>query len=182
MTRPRRTGAIASTVVWLGLTLVPASAAAQSAELAPLPGERDLVHGREATLRVGGNDLKGELLAVTVDSLWLLTPGKDLRVLSLRLVEEVRVRRHALDADHALLWTGIGALVTGALLTAACTQVENAECGPIFPATIASWGILGGLFSWRIAVSSRHKLGPVESQVRPYVRFPQGLPEGFDPR
>ena len=186
MTHSRRTGSIARVVVrlglGLGLALSPAPALAQSVGPTLLPNERELVHGREATLRVGGGDVKGELLAVTVDSLWLLTRGEDLRVLPLQGVQQVRVRRHGMDAGHALLWSGLGALFTGGALTAACTQVEGGGCGGVFPVTVGMWGVVGRLFSWRIAASSRHELGPVESELRPYVRFPQGLPPGFAPR
>jgi hypothetical protein len=142
----------------------------------------ELVHGRQATVRVEGATVKGELLAVTADSLWLLTPGAGLRVLSMSSFDEVRVRRHDMTTGRALLWAAIGATITGVALSAACGQVDDADCGGLFPSVVLAWGVVGGLFSWRIGVSARHLLPPVEAELRPYARFPQGLLPGFDGR
>lgn len=82
-----------------------------------------------------------------------------------------------------MAWSLVGGLVSGVALTAACGSVEGAECGAVLPGVILSWGLVGGLSAATLSGSSSQRLAPEEwERLRPFARFPQGLPEGFPRR
>ena len=56
--------------------------------------------------------MKGELLAVGPEQLWILEPTR-VREVPLSEVAQVRVRLHGLDGKQAGIWTLAGALLTG---------------------------------------------------------------------
>lgn len=138
------------------------------------------VTGRTAEVRVDGRSVKGELLAVSADSLWLLT-GPTVRAVLLAPLRSVRVIRHSVSGSKVALWGALGALVTGVGLTGACSSVANAECGGVLPGMILGWGVWTGLFGTALAQSSREDLPPAQPSLSGYARFPQGLPAGFAP-
>ena len=124
--------------------------------------------------------LKGELLAVGSERLWLLAPD-GVRDIRLQEIEQVRVRLHGLDGKKAGLWTVVGALVTGAALTVACSMVEDTHCAPALGVTALAWGLIGGPSALGLEKSSRVLVrGPDFEALRPYARFPQGLPDDLD--
>lgn len=159
----------AGLLVLVGLAVVPAAAPAQQYP-------ESLVRGRTVKVKkTEGATQRGELIAVSRDSLWIA--GGDptrLTTIPLSSVERVKLRRHSLGKT-GLLWTLGGAVVTGGLLTAACSSVENAECGGVFPAMALSWGLIGGLSAASMADGGTVHLQPTADALRPYARFPQGM-------
>jgi hypothetical protein len=147
------------------------------------------VHGRQVTaVEVGESKERqrpreGELIAAEPARIWIL--GKE-RVLEVPLssVAEVRVRRHDFTARKALLWTVLGAVVTGGLLAGACGSVEGTQnCGSVFALAGGIWLGVGGLAAASMGRSSSIRVPrPSAEDLSPYARFPQGVPEGFDPR
>ncbi len=125
---------------------------------------------------------KGELLAVGPTQLWVMERS-GVREVPLANVDQVRVKRHEWNGKRAMIWALIGALVTGAALTASCTSVEGASCGSVAPSVAGTWLVLGGLSAVSLDGSSALRVnGPRFEALRPYARFPQGLPEGLDPK
>ena len=122
----------------------------------------------------------GELIAVSAESLWVL-PEPGLAGLPWSHVRQVTVRRHSMGGGTALGWALGGAVVTGALLTAACSSVEDTECGGIFAGVALSWLIVGGLSAASLQSSSKITFkSPSWDSLRVYARFPQGLPDSLD--
>jgi hypothetical protein len=151
------------------------------------------VHGRQVTALEADDTarrrspqeekrVEGELIAAEPARLWLL--GKE-QVFDVPLssVAEVRVQRHTFTARKAFLWTLAGAVVTGGLLTGACSAVEGTQsCGNVFLVTSAIWLGVGGLAAKSMEGSSAVRFRrPSAEDLSPYARFPQGVPEGFDP-
>ena len=126
--------------------------------------------------------VKGELLAVGQEQLWVLEPTR-VREVPLSEIAQVRVRLHGLSGKQAGMWTLAGALLTGAALTVACAAADSDNsCGGVFAFTALSWGLIGTLSTGSLEKSSRVVVrGPDFSSLRPYARYPQGLPEGLDP-
>lgn len=124
---------------------------------------------------------KGELIAVGPDRLWVLEPAR-VSEQTLSGIREVRVRRHGLNGRRGMQWALLGALVTGGALTLACASVEDADnCGVAFLGVAATWALIGGLSARSLESSSRLKIrAPDWEALKPYARFPQGIPEGLD--
>lgn len=141
------------------------------------------VYGRLAIVTPSGENprpvMKGELIAVSPDSLWILADS-GLASLPLAAADHVQIQRHNFGVGKGLVWTLIGGVATGGALTAACSSIEG-NCGGIFIAVAAMWGIVGGLSSASLEASSKTTFaGPPWEGLRPYARFPQGLPDGLD--
>ena len=120
---------------------------------------------------------EGELIATSRDSLWLLLPGRLVSV-PRRAVLRVRVNRKKMGAGIAWAWAGIGALVTGAALTAACSTVTE-DCSGVFIGTGILWGLVGAAAAPSIA-GARWENIDAWRDLPPHTRFPQGLPPGVD--
>jgi hypothetical protein len=125
--------------------------------------------------------VEGELLAVGPKRLWLR--GRDgVYDVPLADVGEVRLQRHGLTGGKAVLWAVIGALSTGIALTAACGSANGENCGGVLAVTLGAWAVIGGPAAAALGRSSQLRVKPRELEsLRPYARFPQGLPEGVDP-
>ena len=165
-------------VVLLAITLsgslAPAAAQERQARV-PVP-----VLGRTLDLRMGDEDRRlGELIEVDDDTLLLLDEG-GLVTVPLSDITSVRYHRHGFGSSDALLWVGLGALVTGAGMTAACAQVEGTSCSGVFLGFSISWAVVGGLLAGSVASGQPRDLSPTSSGLRPYARFPQGAPDGFE--
>ena len=130
----------------------------------------------------GDSTVKGELLAVGAEQLWILEPTR-VREVPFREIEQVRVRLHGLDGKKAWTWTVAGAVLSGAALATACSQVEgDGNCGGVLAVSLIPWAALGGLSASGLEKSSRILVrAPYLEALRPYARYPQGLPEGLDP-
>jgi hypothetical protein len=145
-----------------------ASVGGRMVEIQPASGERD-------------SPVKGELLAVGPEHVWVLARD-GVRGVLFAEIEQVRVRLHGLDGRKAWAWAALGAVATGVALTAACGSTDSDGCGKVFGITVGSWALLGAPSAASLAKSSRLFVhGPDFTPLRPYARFPQGLPEGLDP-
>jgi hypothetical protein len=129
-----------------------------------------------------GGPVKGELLAVSPEKLWVMGP-QAVRSVPRSEIREVRVRQHGLTGRKATHWLIIGALVSGTALTLSCSSVEgNENCGKVLIPVLVSWGALGIPSAMGFAESSQLRVKPSSWEtLRPYARFPQGLPNGVDP-
>ncbi len=147
-------------------------------------GTAQAVRGREVSYatapRAGQSGrLRGELLAVDQDSVWVL--GKQ-GVVAVRLgdLTEGWVRRHGLKRSTGILFGSLVGLASGVALMAACSSVEGAEsCGALVPAFTLTGGVLGVLAGVSMESSSHLQLPATASALRPYARFPQGMPDGI---
>ena len=120
---------------------------------------------------------EGELIATSRDSLWLLLPGRLVSV-PRGAVLRVRVNRKKMGAGLAWAWAGIGAVVTGGALTAACSTVAE-DCGGVFVVTAVLWSLVGAFAAPSIA-GARWENIDAWGDLPPHTRFPQGLPPGVD--
>lgn len=117
--------------------------------------------------RTPGGSWGGELLAVSTDSLWVLTEQGANRV---AVADVTRATLVGWDPETYLLtlWTIVGTLST----------ISN---GAFLLFTAPAWAIGGSLAT---AAQSRRPLVRTEREgwpaLRLYARFPQGLPPGLD--
>lgn len=172
-----------SVLAILSLTVVPGSGAGQSNPFrttgSPPPDE--LTRGRIATVDLVAGSVRGELLSVSVDSIWVLS---DLRTVALPLrdVTAVKVRMHKWGWGRMLAWNLLAGLGSAAALSAACRSVEGtASCGDVFLGWSLGWILIGGISGAFIATSSQRTLEPAAEALRPYVRLPQRFRSDADP-
>jgi hypothetical protein len=146
----------------------PVSPWGRAVRVAPVPA---------AALRVSG-----ELLAVSAESLWVALRHENVSV-PFDQVERVYVRRSNLGAGQALGYSVMMGLVTGGALAAACGQVDDAACGAVLPVAVLSWLAWGALSGMSLEAGAFTGVPAAEwEQLRPYARFPQGLPESVPRR
>jgi hypothetical protein len=126
-----------------------------------------------------GQQYSGELLVAQSDSLWLLSDTRELSVIHLGNVTCARVPRGGLSAPKVMIWSLIGGLVSGALLTAACSSVEGNDCGGVLAVTLVMWAGFGGINA-AAAGSSWRQVDIEMETLMPYARYPQGKPPGFE--
>jgi len=169
--RTHRAGLAALAVATLAAGLQPSVAAGQ------IPPE--LLRGREVRFQSGGSRVTGELLGVDQGRLILLRGTGTVDAWPLEEVGEVSVRQHDLSFRKAMLWATIGGVATGLALTAACSSVEDTNCAPVLPAVVLSWELVGAFFGYFLGRSARLELPPAPDALRPYARFPQGVPSTF---
>ena len=140
------------------------------------------VHGRTVTVVTGPEDekVKGELLTVGSDSLWVRASEGVVEV-PLPSVQEVRVQRHGFDKSEAFKWALIGGLATGGAMAGACATVDGASgCGWIGLIFGGAWLLVGAVAAPSIGSSSRLELHhPTEEELRAFARLPQGWPESL---
>jgi hypothetical protein len=155
------------------------SACATARPIAPLGGRT--VELQPAGPRKGPA-VRGELLAVGPERLWVLEPA-GVRSVPFEEIDQARVRLHGLDGKKAGAWAVIGGLVTGVALTVACaSEGHNGGCGKAFAIAAVPWALIGGPAAASLGRSSQLRVSrPELESLRPYARFPQGLPEGLDP-
>lgn len=136
-----------------------------------------LVYGRHVDVRLPQEvRLEGELLAVGADSLWLVRDGEPFGV-ALSAVNRVRVQQHEARAGGVLAWAGIGALITGAAMSAACSSVAE-ECGGVFIGMAIPWALFGGIAAASVSSSRWTEAGVTEADLSKFARYPQGWSEG----
>jgi len=141
------------------------------------PGEGYQV---DARLEVGPvKSVKGELVAVGPDSLWIRSDHQ-VTAMALGDLDRVRVQQHGFTFGHAMLIAAVGGLVTGAAMTAACSSVSDG-CGGVFVGMMASWLAVGAIAGASSSGSAYRNLEPMTDQMlRQYARYPQGVPPGID--
>lgn len=124
--------------------------------------------------------LRGELLAVSPDSLWLLRDG-GLVTVPLPNVVQVQVKRQPMGAGGIMAWGLIGGTISGLALTAACATLDdNSDCGGVFSVVLLTWSLWSGIWADVAGSGYRsYRREQIQIGVSPYARFPQGLPQGF---
>ena len=121
--------------------------------------------------------VKGELIAVRADSLWI-RHDDGVRSMALGDLDRVQVRDHGFTFGKAMLISVIGGLVTGGALTAACSSVSS-DCGGVFVGMMGSWLLVGAIAGAASSGSAYRSLEPLSYEaMQPYARYPQGLPPG----
>jgi hypothetical protein len=142
------------------------------------------VLGRDVKVvpRANGPKVQGELLVVDADRVIVL--AKDgIHDVAIPQIREIRVRRHGFNGRKAWTWTLVGAIVSGAGLAAACSSVEDgdADCGGAAVAGAVPWLLLGGLSALATERTSFRSFDAGQRDLlRPFARYPQGLPPEFD--
>jgi hypothetical protein len=159
---------------WSLVTLLAISAGA--AARAQEPGS---VLGATLRMELGaGARLSGELLAVQRDTAWLLLQDGRAHRVALGDVARARLPVPGLTAGKVWRWTLIGGVVSGALLTAACSSVQDAACAGVFPGVMLTWAAFGGI-SAAIAGPGWRSVPVTADSLRSRARFPQGVPDAF---
>lgn len=146
----------------------------QAQALQPILGSRV-----DVRMRTGGR-IRGELLAATVDTVWVL--GENGVVpLPLSAVRQVRIPYSGgVSASTVLKWGAVAGIVTGAALTAACSTVPDARCGTVFAGTLVTWSVITGISALLAGRGSAAKIGPLGfGRLPTYARFPQGVPQAY---
>lgn len=170
---PRSAGrsALASLVA---LVLVPGCATTNTEVNVP-------VVGRTVTLVTAKEQVKGELIVVEKDRLYVRAED-GVREIPLGAVSEARVKRHGFGKSMAYTWSLIGGLATGGALAAACNSADGDGCGGYGLVTLGLWLGIGALSASSFENSSRIRLWhPSFEQLQPFARLPQGLPAGVTP-
>ena len=145
---------------------------------APLAAQPIGGHQVVVRLRSTAGTLKGELLAITIDSVWVMARDSQTMNAAVTDIGRILVQRYQKNPDKALL-AGLGVgLVSGIALTAACRSVEGAACGMVLVGSLVSGALWGGLSALSIQAGRYREIPP--GGVAPYARFPQGPPPGVD--
>jgi hypothetical protein len=130
-----------------------------------------------------GLEWRGELLAATRDSIWVLNGSRIDRfdVPSLRRVE---IPRHAFGKATTLWASAAVGAVVGVAMVVACGRFnemqddEHASCGGVIPAFVALYVLVGAVLSIPNHFSSTHRIRPDSTdKLRLFARFPQGMPD-----
>lgn len=132
------------------------------------------------TLDAGGPATRGELL--TVDQGEVVVRARDaVQRLPLAAVRNVQVERHTLGYKTGLIWAAFGGLATGGALWMSCSTQPGNDCRGVGAAVFGAWMIVGGLAGLSMESTTHfHIARPKAEELRPYARFPQGLPAGLD--
>jgi hypothetical protein len=129
----------------------------------------------------GGGDVRGELIGLDAEHVWVLGRDSILRGVPRGDVRQVRVQRHALSTTQLRRWTATGAGTTGLGLLVACNSVEDAGSCSIFALVWGSvWALVGGLSTFLVSPTLAVPAAAIDN-VSAYARFPQGIPEGYAP-
>lgn len=160
-------------VIPLVCALLAGGCVSQRAALSPF--------GAPVVLRpLQGQPTSGELLAVGPDSVWIGPHrGTDrVRAVALAELQAVRVNRYGAGSPAFTRGLIFGA-VSGLVMSAACSSVTDG-CGAVFLFSLASSALLGFLSDAAGDGAAALIVKPPDAeQLRPYARFPQGLPPGF---
>lgn len=169
-------------LAFLTLAVAPGSAAGQSNPFRTkgLPPPDELTRGRAATVDLMSGSVKGELLSVSADSLWVLSDSRTV-ALPLRDVTAVKVRMHKWGWGRMLAWNLLAGVGSAAALSAACRSVEGtSSCSDVFLGWSLGWSLIGGITGAFIASSSQRQIEPAAKALRPFVRLPQGFRPSAD--
>ena len=158
----------------LVLALVGSGCAVSGAPVSP--------YGRDVSIAVRDERVRGELLGVGSDTLWVLQ-GTAVRAVSLSTGRRIEVRRHTFDMRRTLKWLGIAGVATGATLMAACQSYEadggggGNDCLAVLPATALFFGVSGLILGALNDHTTVHRLAPSDTvRLRAFSRYPQGIP------
>lgn len=146
----------------------------------------EFVMGRNAKIELPSGKLEGELLGVSEDSLWFMAEGAMLGV-PLGEVSQLDIQMNKWGLNRVLTWNLVAGLGSAMALTAACSSVDDVDggCGSVFVGWTLSWALVGGIAGAFLASKSHKEVFPSSDALRPYVRYPQGVPDavksGFRP-
>ncbi len=143
---------------------------------------RPTVFGRD--IEVQRRDVKGptrgELVSVGTDELLVAGTGQ-VEAIPLRSIERVRLQRHEMNGKASGTWAALGAAVTGGALTVACMMAKADGCGKVFLVVGGTWLVIGGPSAASLGASSRLEFRQADwDRLKPFARFPQGIPAGLD--
>jgi len=142
-------------------------------------------YGRDVTVHVVGEPVRGELIAVTADTIWVLQPSM-LRPVAVRDQRRVDATRHSFGLRRTMRWMVTAGIATGAALFISCNSYESSGDGTgdtggcllVIPGTTAVFAAAGFLLG---SLNERHtklRVSPAETaRLRPLSRYPQGLPD-----
>lgn len=144
-----------------------------------LPPPRLSPTGRSTTVHTRNERVAGELIAVTPDTVWVLTrPGGVVTPFSAQSIVRLEVQRHGMGGTRTMQIMSVVGATTGVLLTTACSQVDDISCSGVVPGTLLTYIGLGALFAVVNSQSAWMKYAPAQLILaQPYTRFPQGLPD-----
>lgn len=143
--------------------------------------------GRTATLIGDRVQVKGELMALTPDTIWLRSDST-LRPYAGAEYRQVQVQRHTFGLRRTLNWLGWAGAGTGAALMIACNSYESSPdgggdsgtCIGVLPGTVLVFAAAGLIFGSLNEYTSRHRMQPGDTErLRPFTRYPQGLPDSL---
>lgn len=144
-------------------------------------------YGRTATLVGARSAMKGELIAVSPDTIWLRSDSTLLPYTSASY-RQVQVQRHDFGLRRTLNWLGWAGVGTGAALMVACNSYESSPdgggdsgtCIGVLPGTVLFFAAAGLVFGSINEYTSRHRVQPTDiERLRPFTRYPQGLPDSL---
>lgn len=148
-------------------------------------------YGRSATVYpvapAAVSKVRGELMAASADTVWLLRDSTLVPFASSRL-HGVEVQRHEFGAKRTMKWMSIAGLVTGVALMVSCSSYESSPdgggdsggCVAVLPGTLLFFAATGGIFAFFNDYSSKQRILPGGTvRLRPYARFPQGIPDSL---
>ena len=139
--------------------------------------------GAPVALRVGNDQtIRGELLAVSAESIWVKSPAAATtpRVVALATVSRVRVDRDGTGSPGLRFGLIFGA-ISGVVMEGACSSVDGNSCGG---SVLIFSLVMSLLLGWAVDAGSDMRnalviVSPTPEALQPYARFPQGLPAGF---
>lgn len=155
----------------------PTSAAQSSSPVSPF--------GTQVRLTLAQQSVRGELLAVSNDSVWILNDAFTV-ALARSDVRRVSYRRHNFGGRRALISGGVVSVVTTLAMAAACNSYTSTSegAGTMCGNAVGAWfAVTAGLtlltsgWSW---ARQWHDLPLTRwEQLSAHARFPQGLPPTF---
>lgn len=172
----------AAALALFGLLVFPVTGAMQSNLPAQSPEKR--TEGVAVRLLGSAGTLRGELVAATPDGIWIRDRSREFVLVPLDQVREAQVQRHNWTSRRMMAWTGIAGGLTSVGMWVACNAYEGSngdDCGGFVVTWALAWVVVGGVSAALVSpawepVSLRGAEG-----LRPWARFPQGLPPGFPP-
>jgi hypothetical protein len=137
--------------------------------------------GAEVRLVVAGSTrsatVKGELLAVDSNQVWLLVDQRNTTV-SRTSVTGVKVRAHQFGGKRGFLAGLVGGIVTSIGMSIACRAAEDSSgCGTFVAAWGGIWLLVTAISAAFMEGNSWDTLPPSDwSRIAAYARYPQGVP------
>jgi hypothetical protein len=128
--------------------------------------------------------LRGELVAASPEGIWIRNERREFVLVPLDQVREARVQRHAWTPRRVMIWTGIAGGLTTVGMLAACRAYDGSDssgCGSFALGWAGAWAVVGGV-STALVSPAWERISPRNTEgLRPWARFPQGLPPGVLP-
>lgn len=153
---------------------------------APLPAHPQIRAPRGSPVKVErfpkAPRIFGELIAASNDSVWVLA-DTGLVVIPARQIQRVFVKRVPIGTQGVLVWGLIAGVTSGVLLNAACEGDPSLDCSGVFLASALVWAGFGTFWALIAGPAYKGYWSPeFNTQLRKFARFPQGLPQPFEPQ